>query len=95
LGHRPVLRPYGASLGWEGEREGIDDYKYVRMLEALTAKLGTDDRRRQKAQATLGRLAAEIPADGHEVLNIPQGWTAETFDRYRREIAEEIVTLTR
>ena len=81
------------SLGWEGEREGIDDYKYVKMLEWLIAKAGPGNPVAQKAQATLDRLRSEIPCDGKQVLSMPDAFTHDTFDQYRQEIAAHIVAL--
>ena len=81
------------SIGWEGEREGIDDYKYVKMLEELIKKAGPDNPKAQKAKATLDKLRAEIPPDGKQVLLMPEAFTFDTFDSYRSEIANHIIAL--
>jgi hypothetical protein len=91
------------SIGWEGEREGIDDYKYVKMLEELIAAAcaggasasggGPDNPKAKRAQATLEKLRTEIPPDGKKVLQVPEAFTFESFDQYRREIAGHIVGL--
>jgi hypothetical protein len=91
------------SIGWEGEREGIDDYKYVKMLEELIAAAcaggasasggGPDNPKAKRAQVTLEKLRTEIPPDGKKVLQVPEAFTFESFDQYRREIAGHIVGL--
>ncbi len=81
------------SLGWEGQRAGIDDYKYVRMLQWAIAQAEPNDPRAQAAQKTLDELHAAIPGDGLQVLRIPEAFTLESFEHYRRAIAEHIAAL--
>jgi hypothetical protein len=71
----------------------MDDYRYAKMLEWLIEKVGPKNPKALKAQATLDRLRAEIPPDGKQVLWMPDSFTFDSFDQYRRDIAEHTIEL--
>jgi len=82
------------TIGWECEREGIEDVWYLRKLERLIeeappAKADVA----AAAQATLDEIAADFPPDGKQNLSVPEGWSPATFHQYRRRIAEHIIGL--
>ncbi|MBC7288990.1 MAG: DUF4091 domain-containing protein [Armatimonadetes bacterium] len=52
----------GPSLAWEGFREGIDDYRYVALLKALTAR--AEKHRSPRAR----QIAAEATAELRKML---------------------------
>ena len=82
------------TIGWECAREGIEDVWYLRKLEGLIASAPpAKAAEAAAAQATLDEIAAGFPPDGRENLGIPDDWSAATFHRYRREIAEHIMEL--
>ena len=82
------------TLGWECEREGIEDVCLLRMLESLIA--GADDGEATaaaEAQATIDEIRSGIVQDGRQNLDIPDGYTAATFHRYRQRVIEHILAL--
>jgi hypothetical protein len=81
------------SIGWEGQREGIDDYKYVRMLEWAIGQAGPANSHVEAARKTLAELRAAIPGDGLQVLTMPEAFTVESFDQYRTVIAQHIAAI--
>ncbi len=82
------------TLGWECEREGIEDVWYLRMLERLIKAAPPNKRQAAaEAQATLDELRAGIVPDGKQNLEIPEGWSPATFHRFRQRIAEHILKL--
>jgi len=82
------------TLGWECEREGIEDVCWIRSLESLIAEAPVDLRvQAERAQATLAELRAGIVPDGKQNLAIPEGYTTTTFHEFRRRILEHIMEL--
>ncbi len=82
------------TLGWECEREGIEDVWYLRMLERLIGEAPATKRDKViAAQATLDELRASIVPDGRENLRIPDGYSEATFHRFRHRIADHIMAL--
>ncbi len=82
------------TIGWECEREGIEDVWYLRMLERLIEAAPAEKAgEAAAARATLDEIAAAFPPDGRENLEIPEGWSPASFHGYRRRIAEHIIEL--
>ena len=82
------------TLGWECEREGIEDVWYLRMLERLIEGAPADKRdEAAAAQTTLDDLRAGITPDGRENLAIPEGYSEATFHQFRRRIVEHVLKL--
>jgi len=81
------------SIGWEGQRAGIDDYKYVRMLEWAIEQAGPNNPHVPAARKTLDELHAAIPGDGLQVLTLPETFNLDSLDQYRETIARHIVAL--
>lgn len=82
------------TIGWECEREGIEDIWYLRKLEGLIASAPpARAAEAAAAQATLDEIASAFPADGRENLGIPSGWSPATFHRFRQQIADHIMEL--
>jgi len=81
------------SIGWEGQREGQDDYRYAKMLEWLIERAGPKSFAARSAQATLDKLRAEIPGDGKKLLESAETSFLGSFDIYRDRIANHIIAL--
>ncbi|MGC9317713.1 MAG: glycoside hydrolase domain-containing protein [Armatimonadota bacterium] len=82
------------TIGWECEREGIEDVWYLRKLEGLIeAAPAAKADEAAAAQATLDELRGEIVPDGKQNLSIPEGFSTATFHRFRRRIAAHIIAL--
>ena len=82
------------TIGWECEREGIEDVWYLRTLEGLIADApAARAEQAAAAQAALDEITTAFPPDGGENLTIPEGWSPATFQQYRRRIAEHIIEL--
>ena len=60
--HFVILESEGPDplMGWEGRREGIDDYRYLMMLEALVDRAAADDETAREAKAWLDGLRAGV-----------------------------------
>jgi hypothetical protein len=82
------------TIGWECEREGIEDIWYIRKLEGLidSAPAAKADQA-AAAQATLDEIADDFPPDGRVNISIPDVWSPATFHRYRGEIVQHIIQL--
>ncbi len=79
-------------VGWETRREGIDDYRYLQMLEdCIAARPG--HRLAAEARAWLERLRAQVmPVDPHAVRpGLPLA--VEAYDRIREKAAEYVQRL--
>ena len=87
------------TIQWESLREGIDDYKYIAMLETLIAKNPT---RGEQAKAYLEKLREAVLIDYklyqemyHDPLyfHINSHWKTERYHKERRKIARWIQKL--
>jgi len=76
----------GPSIGWEGVREGVDDYRYICTLQGLIARgeKSQDERVRREAAAakqTLQQIADAVDISRLRTNMSMQGqWTTETSD---------------
>jgi hypothetical protein len=93
---------------WEGIREGIDDFKYIKTLENLIEKLSSSNDETVKfhikeAKAYIKKIQSEIemdlsklifthPLTGEPVLLAP-AWPLDKYDNVRKEIAKRIILL--
>jgi len=90
-----------STLQWEAIREGIDDYRYLRLLEELCQKYAADLPEAAAAgRQLLAEIHSKLPAgltDYKErfgdVLDIHEKswWAPEEFDLERRRLAEAIM----
>ena len=85
-----------ATIGWEGVREGLDDLRYFRTLEARIkrareANLAQD--LADKADEYLQDLCARIPADGAEVKQARAAIAPEEYVRIRWQVAKLVLAL--
>jgi len=89
---------------WEGLREGIDDFRYIRTLELEIADARAGGSAAAKAladeaEALLAEIRAATVADlaVYEErglsFHVDSIWDAATYDAYRRQIAEKIAAL--
>jgi len=92
------------TIEWEGLREGIDDFRFVHTLELEIADARRDGSAAAKALANEAEaLLAEIREAAIDDLQVYEDrelnfhvdsiWDAETYDTYRRQIAEKIAAL--
>ena len=60
--HFVVLEQEGPDplVAWEGRREGIDDYRYLMMLQTLTDRAAADNETATEAKAWLTKLRADV-----------------------------------
>ncbi len=79
------------TLGWECEREGIEDLCLLRMLEKRLAATPAD--KTPEARTLLEEMRSGIIQDGKQELSIPDGYTASTFHRYRQRVIDCILEL--
>jgi len=92
------------TIEWEGLREGIDDFRFVHTLELEIADARAGDSAAAKAladeaEALLDEMRADVIVDlavyEERGLNfhVDSIWEPETYDSYRRQIAEKIAAL--
>ncbi len=104
----PGLAFSAPSVGWEGRREGIDDFRYLQALEEAVARrrdAGDDGAEIAEAEAFLAEVrelgrqrAAELPASQVErALDyvVHPGLAVEDYDAIRARAADLIVALAR
>jgi hypothetical protein len=76
----------GPSIGWEGVREGVDDYRYVYTLRQLIARCEASQdehvrREVDEAKETLRQIADAVDISGLRTNMSMQGrWTTEDLD---------------
>ncbi|MBM4083068.1 MAG: DUF4091 domain-containing protein, partial [Planctomycetes bacterium] len=88
---------------WEAFREGVDDIRYLCLLEDLVeAARKTAPDKAKAAQAWLDEMRAMMPKDVSKIegespllIAISQKFTGEDYQRLRRRTAEEIGKLMR
>ena len=105
-----VLSPDGPipTIGWEGKREGVDDYRYLLTLSRLIDKAGkhSDGQTRRlagEAQSVIDKMMKEIPIDsytwryyksvGGGFVNPLPAVATDDYDRFRRAMADWIIRL--
>ena len=92
------------TIQWEALREGIDDFRYVVTLQRSIDKLRENTspeakRLAKEAQSLLDELRESIVADLAEYdrreinFHTDSIWPVESYDRWRRRIAEMIVRI--
>ena len=92
------------TIEWEGLREGIDDFRYIRTLELEISDARDGDSAAAKALAGEAEaLLAEIREAAIDDLQVYEDrelsfhvvsiWDAATYDSYRRQIAEKTAAL--
>ncbi|NLF94581.1 MAG: DUF4091 domain-containing protein, partial [Oligosphaeraceae bacterium] len=89
-----------STLQWESIREGIDDYRYLRLLEELCQKYADQAEAAAAGRKLLAEIRTKLPnglADYQErfgnVLDIHEQswWEPEEFDLQRQRLAEAIM----
>lgn len=75
------------TLTWEGLRAGITDWRYIATLEAALAK--ADGTKRQRAEATLRKVLAEVPWQNESQA----GWGGRRAAELRERIATALLAL--
>ncbi|NLZ63524.1 MAG: DUF4091 domain-containing protein [Lentisphaerae bacterium] len=89
-----------STLQWESIREGIDDYRYLRLLEELCRKYADQTEAVAAGRQLLAEIHSKLPSgltDYKErfgnVLDIHEKswWELEEFDLQRRRLAEAIM----
>ena len=113
--------PGGPSLMWECVREGVDDLRYLRLLEHEIEQAEAAGRHElaEQARAVLAQMRdsfdteelrarntyiecrwEEVQKDptGADTVggtfNIPNGWDFDDYDRWRRRVANQIISLS-
>ena len=84
------------TLAWEGLREGVDDYSYLRMLSDLITEARKSDKAAvraaaDQAQTTLDALTDAIPWTNPMVA---QPFETKRVQQVRRAVAAQIISLT-
>ena len=104
--HFVILESEGPDplMAWEGRREGIDDYRYLMMLDALVERAEPDNAAAQQAGAWLDELRARVDltffhglagwsrVDGPFCYPAP-GLALEDYDRIRAQAADFCIQL--
>jgi len=86
-------------VSWEGRREGVDDYRYLMMLEALVDRAEPDNETAREAEAWLDELRAGVDLaffhglEGWSRVDGPFSYPApdlelEDYDRIRAKAAD-------
>lgn len=93
------------TIQWECLREGINDFKYIYTLEqAIKAASKTKPAECAKARQLLAKIRKDTIIDLNKykkrfgsdlALHIRSVWAPEKYDHYRKEIAEQIIRLTK
>jgi hypothetical protein len=93
------------TIQWECIREGINDFKYLYTLEqAIKTAPGTKGKECAKARQLLARIRKDTVIDLNEykkrlgsslALHVQSIWSPEQYDLYRKEIADQIVRLSK
>jgi hypothetical protein len=83
---------------WENIRAGVDDVRYVRTMESLTAQARKSDRPAARAAVTraqqrLDWIMQRIDPDLSHYSGDVGFWDPAAFDKLRRQIAQEILSL--
>jgi len=89
--HGPI-----ATLGWEGVREGLDDLRYFRTLEAdiqRARERGVAPALADEAEKYLRDLCQRIPADGAKITEAREAIAPEEYVAIRWRVARFIVAL--
>jgi len=86
------------SVVWENVREGVDDARYVRTLEAAIARARKSDSPQvltaaERAQKSLDWIMNRINPTLSYYTSEAGYWSPTVYDILRRRIAEQIVTL--
>ncbi len=91
-------------MAWDGRREGIDDYRYLMMLEALVDRAEPDNETAKQAKAWLDELRAGVDLEffhgfaGSSRVDGPFCYPAahlelEDYDRIRAKAADYCIQL--
>jgi len=105
-----VLSPQGPipTIGWEGKREGVDDYRYLLTLSRLIAKARKHSNQQTnklaaEAQSVIDKMMKNIPIDtytrryyksvGGGFVNPLPALASSDYDRFRRTLADWIIRL--
>ena len=93
------------TIQWECLREGINDFKYLYTLEQAIKKAPKSKAKEcAKARQLLAKIRKETMIDLNDykkrfgsdlALHIRSAWAPEKYDRYRKEIAEQIIRLNK
>lgn len=82
------------SIGMLSQREGVDDYRYVQLLESLIARAGEQDAMgtgaAREARQTLDDLTAAVSRD---YLDPANNWDRATMDYWRWRVARAAIEL--
>jgi hypothetical protein len=76
----------GPSIGWEGVREGVDDFRYVYTLQQLIARCETSEDERVRREATAAKKTLQEIADSVDIsrlrtnMSMQGQWEVETCD---------------
>ena len=73
-----TTEPGGPAIGWEGIREGVDDYKYIHLLHQLMAKAKAAGKAQAvvaQAERYVAKLRAQTDFRGHEGSACQGDWT--------------------
>ncbi len=73
-----TTEPGGPAIGWEGIREGVDDYKYIHLLHQLMAQAKAAGKAGDvvaEAEAFVAKLRAQTDFRGHEGSACQGDWT--------------------
>jgi len=82
------------SIGMLDQREGVDDYRYVQLLEEMLARAGEQGREgtdaAREARATLDELHEAVIVDYRDPAN---NWDRSTMDYWRWRVAHAAIDL--
>lgn len=93
------------TVGWEARREGIDDYRYIRLLEAAVSRAPANDRTASEAKAWLARLRKRVPRTGlsggfgsleqgtMNFVNPARGIAPQEYDSVREQVTKYLAKI--
>ncbi len=76
----------GPSIGWEGVREGVDDYRYIHTLQEIIAKCEASADENVRRQAAEAKLMLQQLADSVDIsqlrtnMSMQGQWASETLN---------------
>jgi hypothetical protein len=78
------------SIGMLNQREGVDDYRYVQLLEEMLAEADGDSEAAGTARRTLDELTEAVSRD---YLDPSNNWDRSTMDYWRWRVARAAIDL--
>ncbi len=87
--------PGARTIQWEIVREGIDDFKYLRLIERLFREKPVHDVNRKYAEEFLEEISESVKLDDNGFIKDWNKWENYDFDEFRKSSIEIIKSLSR